>query len=442
MRKGRGLSTKGLLVPSIIVIAALYAVILVFTFLVDSIDRKMAEATEKYISYSDISQMMQKGSDTLTADVRLYVSTGETEYLDGYFKEANEDKNREKAVELLRSHDIDDTELMFYLEQALEQSRHLMLLEYRAMKLRAEADGSDVSAYPEVASYTLSAEDEALSKSEKLLLSLKLVTGEAYHQEKVEITSNVGNALGNLLSATRNEHAALSGRATLYTSLQIVFSIVLVIALIFVFYLVFRTLVLPVMRYADQVSDDEQMESKNALSELRRLSQSYNNLRDKQKNLEEELRHTAETDALTGLPNRLAQNYFFESLNNWEDCPIAVISFDVNGLKIMNDTSGHAKGDEMLRNVADCIIATFGNGTGKNCFRIGGDEFSSCLLNVTEGKVEELIADFRLAQKHYGISVAVGYAYAESLRAADVSALFEEADGKMYADKAAIKAAR
>ena len=47
--------------------------------------------------------------------------------------------------------------------------------------------------------------------------------------------------------------------------------------------------------------------------------------------------------------------------------------YDVNNLKYVNDTYGHQSGDEMIRRVADTLLAHLGS-LGK-CYRIGGDEF-------------------------------------------------------------------
>ena len=148
------------------------------------------------------------------------------------------------------------------------------------------------------------------------------------------------------------------------------------------------------------------------------------------------------TDALTGLPNRMAYQEYLEKLEKRpEDCSVAVYSMDVNGLKSTNDKSGHLKGDILLRESAACILKSFGDETGKNVFRIGGDEFAAICLRLTEEEAKQALVRFREEQKHYGISISAGYAWAPGMRGEKLQQLFEKADRLMYGDKAAFKKA-
>ena len=70
--------------------------------------------------------------------------------------------------------------------------------------------------------------------------------------------------------------------------------------------------------------------------------------------LESILRTAAETDALTGLPNRYGfEQYLLES--GQSGYAMAVFLFDINYLKTTNDTKGHAAGDDLIRSAAECI---------------------------------------------------------------------------------------
>lgn len=89
----------------------------------------------------------------------------------------------------------------------------------------------------------------------------------------------------------------------------------------------------------------------------------------------ERLRHDARHDSLTGLPNRAA---IFEKLDAaieqvQTETPLAVFFVDLDGLKALNDTLGHDVADEMLREVAQRLLASvrIGDFVG----RFGGDEF-------------------------------------------------------------------
>lgn len=92
-----------------------------------------------------------------------------------------------------------------------------------------------------------------------------------------------------------------------------------------------------------------------------------------------ERRRLAETDALTGLPNRSRYNETLANVaqteRNW-----GLILLDVDNLKIVNDTFGHAAGDDLIRTVAHRLGEVCDPGT---VFRLGGDEFA-ILVACTE----------------------------------------------------------
>lgn len=93
-------------------------------------------------------------------------------------------------------------------------------------------------------------------------------------------------------------------------------------------------------------------------------------------------------DQLTGIYNR---RYYEKVLSSTKDfSKYAVILFDLNGLKVVNDQIGHEAGDELIKGAAACINSTFKD-YGK-CFRIGGDEFVALLTD--DSNLNELIEEF------------------------------------------------
>lgn len=93
--------------------------------------------------------------------------------------------------------------------------------------------------------------------------------------------------------------------------------------------------------------------------------------------LAREAKHLAECDALTGLPNRrsffLALNERMERLREHGE-PFVLALVDLDGFKPINDTYGHAAGDEMLETVAERL--TVAGGKDAMPARLGGDEFA------------------------------------------------------------------
>ncbi len=152
---------------------------------------------------------------------------------------------------------------------------------------------------------------------------------------------------------------------------------------------------------------------------------------------------SAYTDRLTNLGSRTAFTEDFEAAENEIDKlkNITVIMLDLNNLKKMNDVKGHAVGDELIKSLADCLIATFDK-DGK-IYRIGGDEFIILLKNTADSDVEKYLDTLRKnidAQDNKELSndtVAVGYAQRTDILNTDKSVydLFKMADEKMYEDK-------
>ncbi len=158
---------------------------------------------------------------------------------------------------------------------------------------------------------------------------------------------------------------------------------------------------------------------------------------DADKRREEQLIRISRTDELTRVFNRHCYEEDVAALRARalpED--LALISADVNGLKAVNDSLGHAAGDELIRGAAVCLLAAIGS-SGK-VYRVGGDEFmaivrtSDCgaLLDGIRGKA----ADWRGAALE-GLSVSVGCASHAEHPHASVEALEKLADASMYAAK-------
>jgi diguanylate cyclase (GGDEF)-like protein len=105
--------------------------------------------------------------------------------------------------------------------------------------------------------------------------------------------------------------------------------------------------------------------------------------------LEQQLIFRARHDALTGLPNRTTLAEQLEELVARPDNePFAVLFVDLDRFKAVNDTLGHAAGDEVLRVVAGrfqaAVRSDSDGGVGDLVSRLSGDEFAIVLLNVTE----------------------------------------------------------
>ncbi|MDX6581031.1 MAG: hypothetical protein QOI10_215 [Solirubrobacterales bacterium] len=108
------------------------------------------------------------------------------------------------------------------------------------------------------------------------------------------------------------------------------------------------------------------------------------------KDAEEELRHRADHDELTGIANRRRFADELRRRRAEEGAPGAVAVVDIDDLKYVNDSLGHAAGDALLRSVA--LALTDALRPGEFVARFGGDEFSVLLEGSTEKIVRRRLA--------------------------------------------------
>jgi diguanylate cyclase (GGDEF)-like protein len=108
----------------------------------------------------------------------------------------------------------------------------------------------------------------------------------------------------------------------------------------------------------------------------------------------EKIRAQAETDALTGLPNRaLFMNRLESALARGErgDCEVAVVFVDLDGFKAVNDTHGHDAGDQLLIQVAHRLQSAVRR--SDTVARLGGDEFVVLCEDLTHEEAAAIAFD-------------------------------------------------
>ena len=147
------------------------------------------------------------------------------------------------------------------------------------------------------------------------------------------------------------------------------------------------------------------------------------------------MKHEAFMDDMTGLYNKN------KLLSAMEECgtrerAVAVVYWDVNRLKYVNDTYGHLCGDQLIRKIADSIHAV---AREEACaYRYGGDEFLMIIPDGGEETAKEMISRWRQIMEPiqqgspFPVSASVGYAVGTYEH---IMELIATADQRMYEDK-------
>jgi len=157
-----------------------------------------------------------------------------------------------------------------------------------------------------------------------------------------------------------------------------------------------------------------------------------------------EARQLADLDALTGLHNR---RYFHDTLArevaraHRYDRRLALIIFDLDDFKAINDRIGHLSGDAVLADAAD-VISSVVRSADIAC-RVGGDEFAVILPESGMQEAEQLYARLQqeLEQRPLGDAgrIRLSAGVAELARDDDSRSFFERADDALYSAKEAGK---
>lgn len=155
------------------------------------------------------------------------------------------------------------------------------------------------------------------------------------------------------------------------------------------------------------------------------------------KKMEVQLEYLSYHDQLTGLYNRRFFEDELKRMDNPKYYPLTLVVADINGLKLVNDSFGHAIGDEIIKKVSKDII---------NCCRtkdviarFGGDEYVILLPNTSYSETETILKKIkgilkRQKVRSIGISASFGWATKEKIDET-TQELFKKAEDLMYKQK-------
>jgi len=152
---------------------------------------------------------------------------------------------------------------------------------------------------------------------------------------------------------------------------------------------------------------------------------------------EEQLLYLSNHDHLTGLHNRRYYERKLKCLDSKENLPLSVIMFDVNGLKLVNDSFGHDLGDVLIKKTADTIKKV----CRKNDLvaRIGGDEFVLVLPKTSLDESKKIANHIKkITSKEIVSNIALSISYGcdtKEMSSQLISAVCANAENVMYKHK-------
>lgn len=412
----RGIRIQTINYIMIAVSCIFYILILYITIQVSNHYHSLIQDIDTYTQCSQAADTLEQASDNLTEQVRLYVITSDSKYMNAYIDELCVAMRREHALEHLQNSPV-SKETLSYLKQALDVSNELSETELYAIRLVSEAVGYPSDSFPDAVKNTaLSAEDTLLSPDAKRQKAQTLVFNSEYLQTKELIRTDISSCLNSIISEALNaeEISADAMKQSLFR--QRIYISILFILNITTFLMIIILIVKPLKIYVNCIKE-EKMLSIIGSYEFKYLALTYNDIYNIKKINESTLRQKAEHDPLTGLANR----GFFENLQQIlkGNTPLILILLDIDYFKNFNDTYGHKVGDQVLKKVAASLQKSFRS--QDFVMRIGGDEFAAVITNITleqRSVLEQKITSINefLASTDDGlpiITLSIGAAFSE-----------------------------
>ena len=409
----RGIHVSRLNYIMAFIIITVSALLLISTFYSGGIYTEMFDNTENYIKWQRSAFELELASDYLTEQVRCFAVTGEIQYMQNYFQEANVTKRRDNALNTLRKN-FDGTETFSQLEAAMNSSVRLMDREFYSMRLTCEGYKIDMTEVPdEIRATELLPTDKTLSAAKKKELARSMVFDEIYKEQKERIYAQTNACLDGLVNTTEVlSEDSLKDLKTILTREQVL--ILVMVAVVAIIILVTTLLLIsPLMRAIANVRAGKPMPETGSY-EFRYLARTYNLMFQTNRGKSEHLLYDSMHDKLTDVYNRSGYDFL---LKNTERSDCTFVIFNIDSFRSVNENYGHDIGDKVLAKVADTLKSSF-RSQDYIC-RVGGDEFVVIMVNANSSIEELLIRKIdsindRLMNPTDGlppVSVSAGIAY-------------------------------
>ena len=436
-----GVPANYLVIPLLVVIAVLHVVIIVLALKIDGASMEINKLMQQSAACEHETIDLQTGAGILTEATAAYIRSPVDE--DGsanvgplldYAEELERDRRGTQIAGRFRDYGV-SAEAQSYIDTAADESEKMYSVQLHAIALvRSVYPLPTIRELGDIPGTPLTRDEIAMTEEARISLAAELIFGQHYSRHRLAFGENLSACRLALQKEIADVSVKSGQRIKVMRNAMWVAIALIIVILTAAFTLFYRWLIRPLRSYARLIIRDQELKQHGAIRELRLVAATYNDLQYRRGRLEAILRSAAETDALTGLLNRYSFDRCALAVGE-EDGPMALLLFDLNFLKRINDTQGHLIGDRTLRTAADCISECFGSHSGGSCFRIGGDEFAAVMRGLSDDELQSCIDRFRLALERENISVSFGCASEEKADAGSFRRLMNEADKLMYEEK-------
>ena len=395
---------------------------------------EVQRVTDGYVSTTKYLYAFDEESDNLTDYARSYASTGDKTALDNYFSSLYEEKNRESFVASVKTY-FEGTSVYEGILNALGYSDELALIEMYALRLAAYGYHEETLP-PELSEVEISSQDQALSDEEKLSKARSSLFDQTYQRGKAKINSAIEDSLNDLVLITDQKRSGASNRLEAALLVDYIILPLLLLSLFADIALTFVLVLKPIQKAKEGIAIGEEAPISGS-QEVRFLTESYNEMLSLRNQQKKELEYEVSHDILTGIPNR--HEYIAKTVEFAHDELYYVIA-DIDHFKQINDTHGHAKGDQVLSEFARRLRETFLN--HDLVFRIGGDEFV-VLIKTDEDikeklskKLKEINRTFAIMAERYDFpKVTASFGVAKKSKTMTFEEAYRLADAALYSIK-------
>lgn len=411
----------------------LSVLIIIFSGFVKNRYKTIVDSMNDYAECSKAINDFRDAASYLTNQARLYSVNLNVSYLDNYFFEKNDLKRCESAVEIIEMTHKDDP-ADFGMTMALRESDFLAKKEMYAMRLVAEATHIDLNTLPdEVKDLKLSEEDVLLSDTDKLEKARSQLFNSEYISAVDQIAYYCNSVTNSLVNSYLNKQTLSDITIKSYFAWEFFITILLSVVVIALYISLVLLVLIPLNINCHSIESGKKMIVRGC-SEVRLISQIFNNLYDKNALATSDLKHKAEHDPLTGLINRNGFNQIKDVLKTVDE-PIAYLIVDIDYFKSINDTYGHLVGDSVLKKIANLMSEQFRN--SDYVARIGGDEFAVVMtkigttpVSIIQRKIENMNKSLQnVTDDLPSVSLSVGVAFSENGFRTELE---EQADKALY----------